>query len=263
VNGADLDVSVGECVAIVGESGSGKTTLALAAAGLLTAQGVVVTADRMRFAGRDRDPAASRTVPHRIAGLSMVFQDAMTSLDPVAKVGAQFRAVLRGIGVKGRTEVRERTADWLRRVGLHEHERVVRARPHELSGGMRQRVMLALAMCSEPQLLVADEPTSALDASVSREVMDLLREVTRSRGTALLIVTHDVELCRRYADRVVVMLRGDVVDDCPTAQIDAPERASYTRNLLRCVPTLTSAGWHRLPTLSSEAVQQHPVEVVS
>lgn len=249
VRGADLDVDAGECVAVVGESGSGKTTLAMAVAGLLTARGARVSADRLLFDGRERGATAPRTVPVRVPGLSMVFQDAMTSLDPVARVGSQFRAVLAGTGVRSRSGARDVAGDWLTRVGLRDAPRVLRARPHELSGGMRQRVMLALAMAGEPRLLVADEPTSALDASVSREVMDLLREITADRGTALLVVTHDVDLCRRYADRVVVMLRGDVVDDTPTSGLDDPRRSAYTRGLLKCVPTLASAGLHRLPSL--------------
>jgi peptide/nickel transport system ATP-binding protein len=253
VDRASLSVGRGEHVAVVGESGSGKTTLALAIAGLLPVAGVERTAESFRFDGAEVQRPARHPIPHRTPGMSMVFQDAMTSLDPVATVGAQFTGVLRGVRRVGRRESRTLTLEWLGRVGLRDAERVLKLRPYELSGGMRQRVMLALALCSEPRLLIADEPTSALDAALSRDVMDLLRDMTRRTDASLLVVSHDIELCRTYVDRIVVMYHGRIVDACRVDRIEQDATHPYTLALTECVPTLESARLHRLPTLSDAA----------
>jgi ABC-type glutathione transport system ATPase component len=249
VRGASFALRRGERVAVVGESGSGKTTMGLAVAGLLTAPAAVTSAAEIVFAGRPLERGPARKVPVRTPGLSMVFQDAMTSLDPVASIGSQFTAVLRGVERLSRRAARERAAQWLVRVGLTDTARVLKLRPYELSGGMRQRVMVALAMCGRPALLVADEPTSALDASVSRDVMDLLVRMTEEEGASLLIITHDIELCRQYTDRMIVLYRGEIVDVCATERIEQEATNPYTRALLSCVPTLDAADLERLPTL--------------
>jgi peptide/nickel transport system ATP-binding protein len=248
---ASFTVRQAERVGIVGESGSGKSTLTTAIAGLLTAQGARITARELSFDGSDLDRTARRGLPHRTRDMSMVFQDATTSLDPVATIGSQFTAVFRGLRKVSRREAHTLAADWLRRVGLHDTERVLRARPYELSGGMRQRVMVALALCSEPKLLIADEPTSALDASVSRVMMDLLTEITQRLGVALLIVTHDLDLVRRYTDRLIVMYHGRIVDDCASDRIADDARSPYTRALIDCVPTLADHDRERLQTLDA------------
>jgi ABC-type dipeptide/oligopeptide/nickel transport system ATPase component len=253
VHRATLTIERGEHVAIVGESGSGKTTLALAVAGLLPLEGVDTTTQSFRFAGTDVVRGPRHAVPHRTPGMSMVFQDAMTSLDPVATIGSQFTDVLRGVRRVSRREARSLTVDWLGSVGLHDAERVVKLRPYELSGGMRQRVMIALALCSEPKLLIADEPTSALDASLSRDVMDLLRDMTQRTGASLLVVSHDIELCRMYVDRIVVMYHGRIVDVVRADRVEQDATHPYTLALTECVPTLDSARLHRLPTLSDAA----------
>ncbi|SMH49506.1 peptide/nickel transport system ATP-binding protein [Rathayibacter oskolensis] len=252
VHDAAFSLERGEHVAIVGESGSGKTTLALAVAGLLTDPSVERRFGTFRFDGQDVVRGALRTVPHRTPGMSMVFQDAMTSLDPVATIGSQFTDVLRGVGSLGRRAAKQRATEWLQRVGLSDTERILKLRPYELSGGMRQRVMIALAICSEPKLLIADEPTSALDASVSRDVMDLLADMTQRTGASLLIVSHDIELCRMYVDRVIVMYHGRIVDICRADRIEEDATHPYTRALTACVPTLKTARMHRLPTLADQ-----------
>ncbi|WP_432561725.1 ABC transporter ATP-binding protein [Kineococcus sp. SYSU DK003] len=251
VRGATFTLRRGERVGIVGESGSGKSTLTTAIAGLNTDPSVRITADELTFDGRPLDRRTRAGLPHRTPGLSMVFQDAMTSLDPVATIGSQFTAVFRGIRRVGGREARELAAEWLRKVGLTDTERVLANRPYELSGGMRQRVMVALALCSRPQILIADEPTSALDASVSRTMMDLLTDMTVELGAALLIVTHDIELVRHYTDRVIVMYRGRIVDDVASARLDTDARSPYTRALVGCVPTLSDHDRHRLQTLDA------------
>jgi peptide/nickel transport system ATP-binding protein len=259
VRGASFSIAPGERIAIVGESGSGKTTLALALAGLLTSPNAAVTFDKLVFDGTELPPRVIKTVPRRTPGMAMVFQDAMTSLDPVASIGSQFRDVLRGIGRLRRSAATAQAEDWLRRVGLHDVDRVLRLRPYELSGGMRQRVMVALAVCSGPKLLIADEPTSALDASVSRDVMDLLADMTEIEKASLLVVSHDIELCRMYVDRVIVMYHGEVVDICRADRIEEDATHPYTTALTACVPTLESSQLRKLPTLDDEIFLREPV----
>lgn len=262
VSGVSFDLAAGDRMAIVGESGSGKSTLSMAVAGFLSAPNAVVTHDRAIFDGRPLD----RTVIHRVArrtpGLSMVFQDAMTSLDPVWSVGSQLLNVLRSEARRAGRRLSSADAAteahfWLSRVGLTDSDRVMKARPFELSGGMRQRVMLAIALCGKPRLLVADEPTSALDAALSREVMELMVQLTEESGAALIIVTHDIGLCLDYAHRVLVMSKGRVVDDVDAGAIDATARDPYTIGLLACVPTLESVNLTELPTL--EAVRRRAI----
>ena len=249
VKGATFDVAPGEHVAVVGESGSGKTTLALAIAGLLTAIGASYEFGEFIYDGDHLDRTEITPIPRRTPGMSMVFQNAMTSLDPVATIGSQFIDVMRGLSRVGRREAKSRAAKWLNDVGLKDADRILKLRPYELSGGMRQRVMLALAMCSEPKLLIADEPTSALDAPVSRDVMDLLRSMTERTGSSLLIVTHDIELARIYVDKVIVMYHGEIVDICSACRIAEEATHPYTLALTECVPTIESAKLDRMPTL--------------
>lgn len=251
VNEVSFRIARSERVALVGESGSGKTTLALALAGFLLDEAVRIEYDALEFDGRLLRRGHVTGIPDRTPGITMVFQDAMTSLDPVWTIGSQFSAVLRRLERLSHARAQQRMEYWLTRVGLRDHTRVLGARPYELSGGMRQRAMLAIALSGAPKLLIADEPTSALDASLAREVMDLMVELTVESGTSLLIVTHDIELCRRYADRVLVMLNGHLVDDIPSTELGSGMRHPYTDGLLRCVPTFESAGLDELPTISA------------
>ena len=146
--------------------------------------------------------------------------------------------------------MREQSAHWLEKVGLTDIERVLRSRPYELSGGMRQRVMTALALCGSPKLLIADEPTSALDASLARGAMELLQELTLEQGSALLIVSHDIKLCLEFSDTMLVMYHGELVEQRSTATILGAAEHPYTRGLLSCVPTLANRSAKRLPTLA-------------
>lgn len=250
VNGATFTINPGERVALVGESGSGKTTLAMAVAGMLTDPSVRVEAEVLTFAGQPISQPKS-ALPTITDGISIVFQDAMTSLDPTWKIGGQLEAVLRNRKGLGRKAAKVAAADWLRRVGFSDPERVMKLRPYELSGGMRQRAMIAVAVCGGPKLLVADEPTSALDATLSRMTMDLLKELAEESGAALLIVTHDLHLCLEYADEVCVMRNGDVVEYDTAEALKAAPKHPYTRGLLACVPTIDSSDLEFLPTLES------------
>ncbi|PRY11185.1 ABC transporter ATP-binding protein [Kineococcus rhizosphaerae] len=252
VAGASFDLQAGQRMALVGQSGSGKTTLALAVTGLLTSTGttdVRISADQLTFEGR---PVVSRgrgAIPLRTPGIAVVFQDAMNALDPVRPVGKQLAAVLAGAGTTGRA-ARDAAGHWLERVGLRDVTRVLRSRPDELSGGMRQRVMIAIALAGGPRLLVADEPTSALDASLARGAMELLTELTRSEGVALLVISHDILLCLEHTDVVGVMYDGEIVEFGDSARLAEHAEHPYTRALVECVPTLADRTRQWLPTLA-------------
>jgi peptide/nickel transport system ATP-binding protein len=249
VRGVSFGITQGERIALVGESGSGKTTLALAVAGFLDAPGVRIDGE-ITFGGAEVD-RTPRKLPRRVPGISMMFQDAMTSLDPVWTVGSQLRDVIRSTSSAGRREALDRSREWLVKVGLTDTARVMAARPYELSGGMRQRVMLALALAGGPRLVIADEPTSALDASLARTAMDLLTELTTELGTSLLMVSHDIHLCAEYSDRTLVMYHGDLVGDAPSSTLGGPAAHPYVQGLLSCVPTLDDVDVAELPTLDA------------
>ncbi|MWV48756.1 ATP-binding cassette domain-containing protein [Rathayibacter sp. VKM Ac-2803] len=256
VEDADLVVHRGQRVAIVGESGSGKTSLGNAIGGFIDPLAGQVTAETLLLDGRPLERTfeigTPERIPRRTPGLSMVFQDAMSSLDPVWTIGSQLTAVLRGVRAMSMKQARLEAVAWLREVGITEPERVMHDRPHQLSGGMRQRVMMAIALSSKPSLLIADEPTSALDASLAVVAMELMVDLAQREGTAVLMVTHDIALCRRFTDVVVVMHRGRIVETLASADLDRAQHP-YTRGLVQCVPTLASAGLDRLPTLESVA----------
>ncbi|MDZ7929289.1 ABC transporter ATP-binding protein [Rhodococcus sp. NPDC076796] len=250
VRDVSFAIAPGQRVALVGESGSGKSTLAMTIAGLLdVSAGATVDSTRLEFEGRPAQPETGRSVPRRTEGIAMVFQDAMTALDPVWTIGGQFKHVLAGAGITGRRERTDTTVYWLNKVGLSDTRRVMRSRPYELSGGMRQRVMTALALCGSPRLLIADEPTSALDASLARGTMELLQQLTQEQGTALLIVSHDIKLCLEFSDTMLVMYRGELVEQKPSADIVRTAAHPYTQGLLGCIPTLANRSATRLPVL--------------
>ncbi|WP_415394502.1 ABC transporter ATP-binding protein (plasmid) [Rhodococcus globerulus] len=250
VEGFTLHVTAGERVAIVGESGSGKTNSCMAIAGFLDAS-AEVTAKRMLFNSTDLLGRQSSVLPVRIPGISVVFQDAMNSLDPVWRIGSQMISVIKSNERVSRRVARTTAEDWLRKVGLNDVDRVLASRPFELSGGMRQRVMIALALCAGPNLLIADEPTSALDATLSRELMRLMVSLAEELGTSMLIISHDISLCQEFTDRIVVMNGGRIVEEGQSRDIATTARHPYTRGLLSCIPTLDSALLHRLPTMKS------------
>ncbi len=250
VENVSLDIARGERIALVGESGSGKTTFGLAVAGFLDER-TDVSATHLDIDGTSVLNRTHRRIPRRTPGLSMIFQDAMTSLDPVFTIGSQICAVLRGAGVP-RKEVRDRSRHWLSRVGLTDTARVLAAHPRELSGGMRQRAMIAIALAGSPRLLIADEPTSALDAALARSTMQLLVQLSASNDAALLMISHDIALCREFSDRTVVMYRGVAVEQLASADLSTKAQHPYTQGLVRCVPTLASAELDELPTLKWE-----------
>lgn len=248
VSDVSFTIRNGEATAIIGESGSGKTTLAMALGGFLNPLHATVTADSFEFQGADLMARESGYLPRRTPGISMIFQDAMTSLDPVWTIGQQLVAVQQQVSKVSKKSAFVIACEKLLAIGLRDPERVMKLRPHELSGGMRQRVMTAIALASDPALLIADEPTSALDASMAGEAMRLMVDSAKSKGSAVVVISHDLQLCRRYTDFVIVMYRGKIVEEIPTNQLEHAQHP-YTRGLLSCVPSLETAGVETLPLL--------------
>ena len=235
-----LDVAAGETVAVVGESGSGKSTTASAVNRLLP-DNAVITAGTIRFEGREiADLGEHEMIGLRGAGIGLVPQDPMSNLNPLMRVGEQIGEALE---VHGRTRGRatqERVRELLEMVGIPQPAERARQYPHEFSGGMRQRALIAMGLACGPRLLIADEPTSALDVTVQRRVLDQLGSLTRELGTAVFLITHDLALAAERADRVVVMYQGRVVEVGPSTRVLVNPHHDYTKELIAAAPSLAS-----------------------
>ncbi|PKI90806.1 ABC transporter ATP-binding protein [Actinomycetales bacterium SN12] len=241
VEGVDLEIAPGETVAIVGESGSGKSTTAMAVIGLL-ASGGRVAGGSIRLDGREL-VGISENEMRRIRGrdIGMVPQDPMSNLNPVAKIGTQVAETLLAHGLANRGNVQQKVVEALSAAGLPDPERRAKQYPHELSGGLRQRALIAIGLACQPRLLIADEPTSALDVTVQQTILDQLDEMTRELGTAVLLITHDLGLAAERAQRVVVMHRGRVVEQGPARQILEDPQHPYTQSLVKAAPSIAAA----------------------
>jgi oligopeptide/dipeptide ABC transporter ATP-binding protein len=242
VDGVDLQVSRGETVALVGESGCGKSLTALALLRLVPPPGQIDATSRILLDGVDLCELAGealRSVRGRRIG--MVFQDAGTCLNPVRTIGDQVRETILAHSRMSRAEAGNRAVALLEETGIPDPAARYGAYPHELSGGLRQRVLIALALAGEPDLLVADEPTTALDVTVQAQILELLDALRVSRGMGVLLITHDLGLVAGRADRVMVMYAGQIVEEASTARLFRSPAHPYTRALLRSIPRLDGA----------------------
>jgi microcin C transport system ATP-binding protein len=241
VDRASFRIGRGETVALVGESGSGKTVSALSILKLLPYPAAAHPSGEIWFEGRDLlqlpEPQLQAIRGDRI---SMIFQEPMTSLNPLHTIEKQVGEVLKLHRRMDESRARTRVVELLRRVGIHEPEKRLGAFPHQLSGGQRQRVMIAMALANEPDLLIADEPTTALDVTIQAQILELLRELQREMGMAMLLITHDLGIVRKMAERVYIMQGGKIVEDGATEQIFTTPRHAYTQHLLAAEPKGTA-----------------------
>jgi peptide/nickel transport system ATP-binding protein len=246
VNGVSFDIAAGETLGIVGESGSGKSVTALALLGILSRAGRV-TGGRAHFGGKDllslRDDQLRKIRGREVA---MIFQDPMSSLNPVLTVGRQIREVLATHFGMEKKEANRRAAELLDQVGIPGARQRLGDYPHQFSGGMRQRAMIAMALAGEPKLLIADEPTTALDVTIQAQILDLLRMIISERDTALILITHDLGVVAGMCERVHVMYAGTFVETGSARQIFARPRHPYTFGLLQSIPRLDTGRRQKL-----------------
>src|SRR3954469_7401516 len=250
VNGISFDIAPGETLGIVGESGCGKSVTSLALMGILPRAGRVTGGTAM-FGDRDLFRLSDREL-RRIRGrdIAMIFQDPMTSLNPVLTIGRQIREALEAHFDLGKGEANRRVADLLDQVGIPSAEIRLKDYPHQFSGGMRQRAMIAMALACEPKVLIADEPTTALDVTIQAQILDLLRKLVAERNTALIMITHDLGVVAGMCDRVNVMYGGMIMETGSAEDVFRSPRHPYTLGLLQSMPRLDTPRGRKL----------HPIE---
>jgi peptide/nickel transport system ATP-binding protein len=237
VDEVSFSVGEGKTLCLVGESGCGKSVTSLALMGLLPTPPARIVAGSALFDGRDL-----LTMPEReradLRGdrMAMIFQEPMTSLNPAFTIGDQIAEGIVRHRKVSKAEAMERALEMLRKVRIPAPEKRLRAYPHEMSGGMRQRVMIAMALANDPQLLIADEPTTALDVTIQAQILDLMRNLRDETGTAIILITHDLGVVAEMCDRVAVMYAGEIVEQAPAARLFARPSHPYTRGLLDCIP---------------------------
>ncbi|MBA3528449.1 MAG: ABC transporter ATP-binding protein, partial [Propionibacteriaceae bacterium] len=241
LHGDSFTIEAGERVAIVGESGSGKSTTAAAVLALLPGSGRI-TGGRIEFKGEDiTSPSPARLSSLRGREIGLVPQDPMSNLNPVLKVGRQIAETLAAHNLATGAAARKRAIELMGEAGIPDAARRARQYPHEFSGGMRQRVLIAIGLACQPELLIADEPTSALDVTVQRQILDHLESLRAARGTSLMLITHDLGLAADRADKVVVMSAGRIVEAGPAVEILRHPQADYTRRLVAAAPSVATA----------------------
>jgi oligopeptide/dipeptide ABC transporter ATP-binding protein len=252
VNGVSFEISPGQTLGLVGESGCGKSVTALALLGILARNGRVMGGTAV-FEGRDLLQMSDREL-RRIRGgdIAMIFQDPMTSLNPVLTIGRQIREVLETHFDLGKDQATRRAGELLERVGIPSADLRLKDYPHQFSGGMRQRAMIAMALACEPKLMIADEPTTALDVTIQAQILDLLRELVAERDTALILITHDLGVVAGMCERVNVMYGGLIMEAGSADQLFARPRHPYTLGLLQSVPRLDATRRAKLTPIEGQ-----------
>jgi len=239
VDGVSYDVNAGETVAVVGESGSGKSVTALSILRLIPKPPGEIVGGEIRFQGKNLAFCSEDEIRDiRGRDISMIFQEPMTSLNPVLSIGMQLTEPMIAHMKMSEAEAKERAVKLLEMVGINEPRRRIEQYPHHLSGGMRQRVMIAMSLACEPKLIIADEPTTALDVTIQAQILELMKNLTRDLGVAMIIITHNLGVVARYADRVNVMYAGRIVETGNASDIYHRPRHPYTLALLKSVPRM-------------------------
>jgi peptide/nickel transport system ATP-binding protein len=251
VDNVSFNVRRGEAVALVGESGCGKSVTAMSIMRLVATPGKI-TAGEIRFKGRNLAEIPEREMRNvRGNDIAMVFQEPMTSLNPVFKIGAQVAEAIRIHRKVGKKEAWKQAGDMLELVSIPDPHKRLEDYPHQLSGGMRQRVMIAMALSCDPELLIADEPTTALDVTIQAQIMELLAGLQKKLGLAVLLITHDLGVVAEFCERVVVMYTGRIVEEATVRDLFANPAHPYTRGLLKSLPAVTGGrAEKRLPTIA-------------
>jgi oligopeptide/dipeptide ABC transporter ATP-binding protein len=237
VDGVSFDIAAGETVGLVGESGCGKSVTALSLLRLVRPPGRIESGSQISFDGKDLvtlDEKSMRAI--RGARMSMVFQEPMTALNPVFTIGDQIAEVVRVHGAGSKREAWARAVQMLETVGIASPAQRANEYPHQLSGGMRQRVVIAMALVMSPALIIADEPTTALDVTIQAQILELLRELQQKFGTSILLITHDLGVVAETASRVIVMYGGEIVEEAPVVELFASAHHPYTEGLLAAMP---------------------------
>jgi len=248
VNNVSIDLLAGESLGVVGESGSGKTVLSRATMGLLP--GTATRTGTITYEGQDISSLPKDEVRELWGtGMAMIFQDPMTALNPVRRIGSQLTESLTVRLGMNKNDAKEKAVELLKRVRIPDPEAMLRKFPYQLSGGMRQRIMIAIAVSCEPKLLFADEPTTALDVTVQAQVLELLTELRKEANMAMILVTHDLGVVAGHTDKIAVMYAGDVVEYAPTRQLFANMKMPYTEALLKSIPRLETPTGSRLPVI--------------
>jgi oligopeptide/dipeptide ABC transporter ATP-binding protein len=249
VRGVDLDIQAGTSIGIVGESGSGKTVMSRAAMGLLTGSNVT-REGRITFDGKVLSEMSREDVRNEFGtGMAMIFQDPMTALNPVRRIGSQLQESLRVRLGMSRKEARARSIELLTLVRIPEPKQMLRKFPSQLSGGMRQRIMIAIAISCNPKLLFADEPTTALDVTVQAQILELLTDLRQRLNMTMVLVTHDLGVVAGNTDYVAVMYAGEIVEQAPTTELFANMKMPYTEALFKSIPNIQMKAGSRLPVI--------------
>ena len=242
VDGVSFELAAGECLAIVGESGSGKTVSAMATISLLSRKQAIIEGS-VKFKGRELVGLSEEELrPVRGGGIGVIFQEPLSALNPVTTIGEQIAEVIVAHRKLSWKEAHRLAIGYLEQVEISQPDRRAKQYPHELSGGMRQRAMIAMALSGEPSMIIADEPTTALDVTIQAQVLDLLRRTTTERGAALLLITHDLGVVAETADRIAVMYAGQIVEAGRAADVLRGPASPYTRDLVTSIPSFAARG---------------------